>query len=356
MSLPAALPGILAGLLATGGLAVALSWAYARMWCRPRRKVAAATPADLGLAFDAVAFPSGGVWLRGWLLRPATPSSRSPAVVLAHGWSGCAADVLPVAASLVRAGFAVLAYDARGHGRSGAAGPVTILDLAGDVLAAAEHLRARPGVDGARLGVVGQSIGGGAAILAASADPGIRAVATCAAFSDPEALTRATMARQGIPARPFAWLVVRLVERWLGARMADVAPRSRIGRTGARLLLLHGGADRFIPAADLEALFARAPRGRAERLLLPGVGHSGLLRDARAQEAIAAFFARALSGENPPPSFDEALDRAFDPLPRGPRRERDSGARSKDARRRDPASLAFPPAPRADVLRKAQRP
>lgn len=52
---------------------------------------------------------------------------------------------------------------------------------------------------------------------------------------------------------PRQGLVCRFIERWLGTGMASVAPRSRIGRIAAPLLLLHGEDDRVIPATHMGA-------------------------------------------------------------------------------------------------------
>lgn len=294
MSLPGILLAALAGSAVLAALTTALAWAYARRWCAPRRRPPATTPADVGLAFEETHFWSRGVPIRGWFMPAGQRSPPGPAIVLVHGWSANAADMLPLAPALNAAGFSLLAYDARGHGGSGADGPITIRKLAEDVVAAVEYLKRRPDVDQDRLGVLGHSIGGGAAILAASAEPRIRAVVSASAFACPEALTRGVMARQGIPAWPLPWLVIRFIQRWLGASMAEMAPENRIARTRARLLLLHGATDRFIPASNLGRLYARAPRECAHRMLVTGRGHSDLIRDPGTLLEIVAFLSRAL--------------------------------------------------------------
>lgn len=125
--------------------------------------------------------------------------------------------------------------------------------------------------------MLGRSIGGAGAILAASTDPRVRAVVSCSAFADPEALTRGHLARLRIPSWPFTWLVCRFIERWLGSDMNSVAPQNRIGHIAAPILLIHGDADRFVPPSSVDALYAQASRERAERLLVPGRRHSDLI-------------------------------------------------------------------------------
>jgi fermentation-respiration switch protein FrsA (DUF1100 family) len=131
------------------------------------------TPADLGLDYEDVTFDArDGTTLAGWYL----PSANGAAVVLRHGASSTRSAVLDHAAVLHAGGYGVLLVDARGHGGSG--GDPMDLGWYGeaDVTGAVDHLRTRPEVDPARIGVVGMSMGGEEAIGAAGADDRIAAV------------------------------------------------------------------------------------------------------------------------------------------------------------------------------------
>ncbi len=274
------------------------SWGFARWWCKPKRRLPIKTPADYGLPFQVAQFNSKGVPIKGWFIPAASTLSRQPAVVLAHSWSMNAREMLPLGRLLHDAGFAVLAYDARGHGASGEDGPITVLKLAEDITAGVEHLQTNSDIDRERLGVLGQSIGGSAAIVAASIEPRIRAVVSCSAFADPVTLTRNYLAGLRVPTWPFTWLICRFIERWLGTAMKDVAPKNRIGQVMASILLIHGGLDRFVPPSEMELLYTHAPRERTDHLLLPNRGHLDSLRDPESGRAIVAFFRRALSASN----------------------------------------------------------
>lgn len=303
---------LLLGASALAAISVALSWAWARWWCMPRRERSSPTLAAAGLPLEPVDVRSGGARLRAWFLPAPAPASGA-AVVLAHGWSKSSADLLPLAEALHGAGLGVLAFDARGHGESDGDGPITILKLAEDVLAAFHALQGRPEVDADRLGVVGHSIGGGAALLAASVEPRIRAVVSSSAFTDPDRLTREVMRRMRIPRAPFGGLVVRFIEGWMGSTMAAVAPVNRIALVEGRVLLVHGGSDRFVSPSHMEELYASARRDRAERLLVPGRGHGSVLEAPACQRAIADFLVRSLgrSGERRGSEPDAELTRAF---------------------------------------------
>jgi len=290
-------------IIATFGLgivvvaSIAFSWMFARMYCNPKRRSATKTPADYGLPFESVSFQSHGVTLHGWLVPSAGSSASAPTIILVHGWSNNAAQMLPVAHVLHKAGFAILMYDVRGHGASGDDGPITIAKFAEDLRAAIDYLKERPDAGATRPAVVGHSLGGSGAILAASIEPRIQAVVSSSAFADPVALTWGFMRALHIPRWPFLWLVCRCIERWLGATMTALAPRNRIGQITAPVLLIHGQSDRYIPPSNMDALYEQAQPERAERCLVPGRSHSDIIRDEQFGSRIVEFLNRRLLSE-----------------------------------------------------------
>jgi pimeloyl-ACP methyl ester carboxylesterase len=140
------------------------------------------TPSDVGLPCEEIAFnATDGVSLRGWFLPAAGPEAgRGPAVVFVHGWlwnrvgnvAGLVpftdrdVDFLPAMQALHDAGFHVLTFDLSNHGRSARRFPMTFGAWEGtrDVVGAMSYLRTRPGVDPLRIGIIGMSMGGNAAL------------------------------------------------------------------------------------------------------------------------------------------------------------------------------------------------
>ena len=115
--------------------------------------------------------------------KPVPPAKRAPAVLLAHGFGGSKADTRDEAEQLARHGYAVLTWSARGFGQSG--GDITLdspdYDVK-DVRQLVDWLAKRPEVrlDGPgdpRVGIAGQSYGGGISLLAAAYDKRIDAIA-----------------------------------------------------------------------------------------------------------------------------------------------------------------------------------
>jgi pimeloyl-ACP methyl ester carboxylesterase len=121
-------------------------------------------------------------------------------------------------------------------------------------------------------------------------DQRIQAIVSCSAFADPKTLTRDFLTMKHIPAGVFAPLIFRFIEGWLGIRMDRVAPQNRIGNVTVPILLVHGQADRYIGPSNMDTLFTLAPEKYRQRLLIPGRGHSDILRDSNCVREIVAFF------------------------------------------------------------------
>ncbi len=133
---------------------------------------------------------ANGFVLAATLSRPPTASAtRLPAVVLVGSTGPTDRDHLvygipilgELAGALADAGFIVVRYDKRGVGQSGGrAESAALADYAEDVRAVVKALTDRKDVDPKRIAVVGYSAGGSVALLAASKDKRVHAVALLA--------------------------------------------------------------------------------------------------------------------------------------------------------------------------------
>jgi pimeloyl-ACP methyl ester carboxylesterase len=91
-----------------------------------------------------------------------------------------------LADGLTRRGLAVYRYDDRGVGEStGTLATSTTADFAGDALAAVARLRETPGIDAARVGLLGHSEGGTAAAIAAARSRDVAFVVMLAGTATP---------------------------------------------------------------------------------------------------------------------------------------------------------------------------
>ncbi len=270
---------------------VGISWLFARQFCRPKRRLPKKTPGVYGLDYEEINFSSQGVSIDGWFIPARGDARRRPTIVVAHGWSANAAQVLPIARSIIEAGGNTLLYNARGHGTSADDGPITLQKFAEDLIAAISYLEQRKDVDMDRVGVVGHSMGGSASIVAASMDGRIRALVSSAAFADPEALTREFMKVHRLPRGPLFHLVSFFINRWLHTSMSDIAPKNRIGRIQAPIFLIHGDADAVISPKNMEILQSQSSNGVVNSWLMNGgLHHSTIIRDPEYAPRIVEFF------------------------------------------------------------------
>jgi uncharacterized protein len=249
-------------------------------------------PASLGLAFEEVRFPTArGKSLYGWWIPSAAAGGR--VLILVHGWGRNVERMLPYVAMLHPAGFDLLAFDARHHGSSDDDRFAALPKFSEDIRAAVDFVGARRPSGSGAVGVLGLSIGGSAAIHAASADPRIAAVASVGAFADPSD-PRATLGRRWWLLAPGLPLAFRLVERRIGTRFRRIAPERVIGAARARFLLIHGTDDVVVPVSHAHRLAAAA--GAAARTwILPGRGHSDPHREGDMAATLTTFFTDALS-------------------------------------------------------------
>jgi uncharacterized protein len=284
----------LGGAFAAGAAAVALY--TTRELNRPNRRTwldeFTFSPFELQVPHEPVSFRSeDGVTLRGWWF----PRPETAGVVIAcTGHRRAKHELLGIGSALWRAGNNVLLFDFRGCGESDDAPLSAGHRELPDARAAVQFARER--LPGARVGMIGYSMGGAVAIAAAAAEPAVRAVVADSAYASlREVIAHAYRARR-LPARPFLDLSDAL-NRWrYGYPFAALRPVDVVGRIAPRpLLLIHGGADGLAPVEHAHRLYAAAGEPK-ELWIVEGARHCGAyFADRQAYVArVADFFARAL--------------------------------------------------------------
>lgn len=138
----------------------------------PTRAPITNTPADMGLEYEDVTFPTAdGLTLRGWYL----PSKNRAAIIAVHGSDGNRLHTIWHAFALAEHGYGVLLFDLRAHGESdGELFPVT--NDSPDIAAAVKYLSSRPEIDPERIGAVGLSLGAHVIMQAAPEVPKLKAL------------------------------------------------------------------------------------------------------------------------------------------------------------------------------------
>lgn len=258
------------------------------------RPVPGRTPADEGLAYQSVyVIATDGIKTVGWYL----PGDNGALVLVQHGYKAHRGQVLPVAAMLRRRGFGVLVTSTRGHDRSDGETITFGVEEIKDMAAWHAFALTLAGVDPRRIGMFGSSMGGSLAIQFAAEHEDIRAVVTDSAFSSLDDTVSTSVPHQtGLPAFPFAPLVVFWAEREAGFDSAAVDAKQWIGRISPRpVLLLQGGRDSIITTESGRRLYdaAREPK---ELWFDPDVGHTLFARDRpdEFEERVGGFFEKNL--------------------------------------------------------------
>lgn len=228
------------------------------------------TPDKLGLPWRAVSFGTANNKRLGAWLIPA--EAAAPALVILHGWGGNAEMMLPLATPLHRAGYTLLLVDARNHGMSDGDSFSSLPRFAEDLDHAIDWLKAESGMRPAAIGVIGHSVGAGAALLVASRRSDVAAVVSLSAFAHPAAMMRRWLAAKGIPYRPIGWYILKYVERAIGHRFEAIAPCNTIRRVGCPVLLVHGIGDNTVPLDEAGRIYAGRAHENVRLALLAG-GH-----------------------------------------------------------------------------------
>jgi pimeloyl-ACP methyl ester carboxylesterase len=250
------------------------------LFSRTRRRAPRAEEA----AFLARA-TAGTIQVRGERIRTWRWPGRGPRILLAHGWGSHAGRFAVLAEAALTAGAEVIAFDAPGHGES-SGWRASMPEVACCLRAVADQ--AAP-----IHAVIGHSLGGAAALLAACQGLPVSRLITVAA-----------------PARVTEWLDQfrdlldlpdpldhalrqRLLRR-LRVTEAELDLPSRVGQLRTPALVVHDADDTEVGVAAALALTAGWPSATLVRTT--GLGHHAILRDPAVIDRVVAFALAAPPG------------------------------------------------------------
>src|SRR5205807_6301621 len=234
-----------------------------------------------------------GVKLAAWYVP--RPGARA-AVVVCHGYRASRQDVASLLPFLHRAGFAAVTFDFRGMGTS--EGNLCSFGRAEkeDVRTAVRYLRAHAGIGSGKVGALGLSMGGAAAIMAAAEEPDIGAVVADSAFARLDEMVPQRLSRLGCAGPLLACSTQWWGERMAGFSVCAVAPAAVAAQISPRpLLLIHGEMDTHTPPAQSKELYAAAHEPK-QLWIVPGAEHVGCYDTARQEyeRRVTQFFRDAL--------------------------------------------------------------
>jgi len=277
--------GLLVVGLAIAGLLVGLLWlGQRRLMYFPFGDVP--PPSAVGLSrADAVSFAtSDGVTLAGWFVPAAADAGRGrlPGVTILvfNGNAGHRGFRTPLAQAFAAYGASVLLFDYRGYG--GNPGAPDEAGLHRDARAAAAWVRARAGVDAARLVYFGESLGAAVAVDLAADEPPAALV-----------LRSPFTSMTDVAAFHYPFMPVR----WLLEDRFDAL--SRAASVHVPSLVIAGDRDAIVPFAQSRRLHAALPAA-VDLYVFEGADHNDAVLTAGPQmvEVVVTFLESVL----PPPS------------------------------------------------------
>lgn len=243
------------------------------------------TPWELGIEYEDVLFETDdGLKLSGWWL--GHPDAERTIITLA-GHNSARHHVLGISSALHRAGANVLLFDNRGRGSSEgdkiSLGHYERLDAS-----AAVEYATRRGPD-LPLGMMGFSMGGAVALMAAAADERIKAVVADSAFASQAKLVTYHLRRH---VGPFAPAIFHLAKGALHYDIHEVEPGQGVGEISPRpTMFIHGELDTITDPEDSIAMYKAAGEPK-ELWIAEGAGHVDAYFQNREEYSrrVAAFF------------------------------------------------------------------
>jgi uncharacterized protein len=280
----AALVLLIRALPVLGGLALALGGCTGVIF-QPMHQLVL-TPDQIGLDYEEVEFAAAdGVRLNGWFLPARAP--RRGSILFLHGNAQNISTHIASVAWLPAEGFDVLLFDYRGYGRSDGSPSLAGLHL--DFDAALKALLARPEIERNKVIVFGQSLGGSLAVTGLAASPRrqqVRALIVEGAFTSYRALAQEKLAGFWLTWPVQAPLSLTIDDRYRPIDViGELAPLS--------LLIVHGEADRIVPAEHAVALY-EAARPPKTLWLVPGAGHIAAFTTAANRAELVAYLIQTL--------------------------------------------------------------
>ncbi|RMF69612.1 MAG: alpha/beta fold hydrolase [Calditrichaeota bacterium] len=203
---------------------------------------------------------------------------EGPAVLLVHGWGGCAAQMAPLAKELAGAGQRVVAFDALAHGDS--PGRRT------DILEMSEIIKDLHDRLGGFRAVVAHGMGATAAVAAIREGVSVEKLVTIGAAASVD-FYLAQLARQLRASRKTMGRISTYINTKLKRNIKEFSIINIAPTLGLPALIVHDKHDEVVAYTEAVALAKCWPR--SELLVTTGLGHSGPLRDTRVLSQINRY-------------------------------------------------------------------
>jgi len=263
----------------------AVAWRWSTELIKSPKPDEPSSPADHGLPFTEVLFPSrDGLTLHGWFIPAVAVTTYSEegsdwatgskgTIVFGHGRFGSKDPDLKYVPWLREAGYNCFLFDFRGHGRSDGGYTSFGYHERKDLLGAIDLLESK-GIP--RVGVLGFSLGAVVGVSTAAQCPAITAVVADGAFVKLRRALAQGAEERGVPrwlVRALGPAILRLAGRRVGGDLEESDPLRWVDKIAPRaLFLIHGEEDPYVSVEDVRRLYEQAGEPK-ELWIAPGAGH-----------------------------------------------------------------------------------
>lgn len=244
---------------------------------RPRRNRA---PSLAGIEPHTFAVSSGRYRVVAW------DWARGPTVILVHGWSGHAGQMMHFAPALIARGYNVVAFDLPAHGHSSGRSS-TLPDVAQAILDVAHRVSPVTGI-------IAHSLGASAVALAISQGLAPSATVLLAPPTEPKRFLRAFAMSLGVPEDRLQRVIAE-VQKMFSVDLDALDLRKVVLQFHIPALIIHDENDREVPVDNGKALASLWPGARLE--ITTNLGHHRLLRDPKTISLAVNFLSEARDGK-----------------------------------------------------------
>ncbi|MCP4285755.1 MAG: alpha/beta hydrolase [Gammaproteobacteria bacterium] len=248
-----------------------------------------------GFQFESLEIErADGKKVAGWFV---AGEIGKPGVLLLHSVRSNRKEMIGRAKFLVEAGYSALLIDMQAHGETPGENITFGFRESFDVRAAVNYLQRR--VEPQKVGVIGVSLGGAAALLGESPVQADAVILEAVYSSIERAVENRISIRLGNVSKYLAPLLTWQIEPRLGISLEELSPLRAIGNLKAPVMIVAGIDDRHTKSEESRQLFEEACEPK-QLWLIDGAKHENLHSYAgkEYEKRVLLFFRKHLEGAN----------------------------------------------------------
>ena len=287
---------LLALIVVAAGIILGISGYAASSLTQFERVPIESYPADFGLEYMDVSFPSrDGLILRGWWLEA---GDDNPVIVVVHGSEGNRAHpaerMLGITKDLVSHGYNILMFDMRGHGESEGEHISAGYYERNDVLGAIDYIKQRD--TETKIGVLGFSMGAATSLMAVAESEEIDAVVADCAYADIVSIIESEFSKRSSLPKFFIPIILFITRNIYDVDFTAIIPEEAVREISVPVFIIHGEQDDMVPVQHAYRLKEASQNPESKLWIVPEAqhGNSYLVGPTEYREQVTSFFDEAL--------------------------------------------------------------